>query len=235
MAAADNALELKAYGEGDWRLHRWERSRIVAGVMDRHADSAQLLSQLAPHDRVIEAEQVHGSSIAVIERLRAAVPPIAGCDALLTNQPGFVLLMRSADCLPLLIAAPLRGIIGIVHAGWRGLAAGLAGKVIAALRHRYHVWPEELQIMIGPAIHACCYEVGQEFAERFGSFVRQRGGRRTCDLIAAAKEQLQRAGFPAGGIVDSGHCTSCESTRWLSVHREGGGTGRIKSFVMLRP
>ena len=160
---------------------------------------------------------------------------VPGCDALLTAAPGVALLIRTADCLPIFFADPARGVVGIAHAGWRGLAAGLPARVVAAFRHAHRSRIEELQVAIGPAIRACCYEVGPEFAERFGPFVQERGGRRTCDLIGLAIDQLRRCGIPPGHIMDTGHCTACELQHWYSLRREGPTTGRLTSLIMVTP
>ena len=159
---------------------------------------------------------------------------IPGCDALLTETGGLTLLIRTADCLPILFAHPVRGIVGIAHAGWRGLAARLPARVVAAFRHLYQCRAEDLQVAIGPAIHACCYEVGPEFSGRFGRFVHERNGRRTCDLIGVAMDQLRSSGVRAEHLVESARCTACESDHWFSVRREGDATGRLTSFIMLR-
>jgi YfiH family protein len=160
---------------------------------------------------------------------------VPGCDALLTHAAGTALLVRTADCLPLFFAEPRRGVVGLAHAGWRGLAASLPARVVAAFRHLYHVPAEALAVAIGPAIRACCYEVGPEFAERFGPFVQQRGGRRTCDLIGAAREALRRCGVRPDRVTDTGACTACDVRRWFSLRREGPATGRLTSIILLRP
>lgn len=219
---------------GGWWWRWWTASHIVAGVTDRQMQPTELLAQLSSRVATIEAEQVHGGSVVMIERGYRATHPIAGCDALLTSAPGVALLIRTADCLPILFAAPGRGVVGIAHAGWRGLAAALPLKMVAAFRHTYQARPEELQVAIGPAIHACCYEVGQEFAARFGPFVERHGATWYCDLIGIAKAQLHQSGVPQDRVVDTGHCTSCELDRWFSVRREGATTGRLTSVIMLQ-
>ena len=233
---ASDESRLAAAGDGMWRLRGWAKHRIVAGVLDRHADASRLADRLQDTKTMAGAEQVHGSSVAILGPAGAgAVTSVPGCDALLTSAAGTVLLMRSADCLPVWFADSSRGAVGIAHAGWRGLAASLLTRVVAAFRRAYHSQAEELQVAIGPAIHPCCYDVGPEFAARFGPFVRRRNGRMTCDLIGVAREQLRRCGVPVAQMADARHCTSCEVERWFSVRREGERTGRLTSLIMLRP
>ena len=217
-----------------WRFRRWASQRVVAGMTDRSCEVAAILSRLSGGVSTIEAEQVHGGSLAVVERLRAGSQPIAGCDALLTNVPGVALLVRSADCLPMFFADTVQQIIGIAHVGWRGLAARLPQRVVAAFRHVYQSRANALAVAIGPAIRHCCYEVGPEFAELFGSFVHERSGRRTCDLAGVAIDQLRRCGIAADRILDAQRCTACDPQRWYSVRREGESAGRLTSLIMLR-
>src|SRR5262249_40487911 len=89
-------------------------------------------------------------------------------DALLTNQPGILLSVRTADCVPILFVDPARHVIAAVHAGWRGSLQRIAEKTVGEMRRALHSQPEELLAAIGPSIRACCYEVGQEVVEAFG-------------------------------------------------------------------
>ena len=219
---------------GLWRFNGWGPSWVMAGVTGRSADLARLKAHLPKAVRLVQADQVHGSSMAVIQHAGEAVGPVAGCDALLTSLPKTALVIRTADCLPLAVVDPARRAIGIAHAGWRGLAAGLPLKLLAAFRHTYHSRPRELRVAIGPAIRACCYEVGQEFGSRFGSFAQVRDGRRTCDLIGLALDQFRRGGVHPARIIDCQQCTACNASRWFSIRREGQTTGRLLSFVMIR-
>ena len=204
---------------------------IDAGTADRRMDWPALAAQWAPA-HVAQATQVHGAGLAVIMG-RTGAAPVAGCDALLTIDPGAVLTIRTADCVPIFLADPRQRVVALAHAGWRGIAAGLPSRPAAAARWWLHARPGELRAAIGPAIRACCYEVGPEFEGRFGPFLAQRGGRRTCDLVAAAVAQLRQAGVREAAIQDSGACTRCDA-RWFSTRREGQTTGRLISFIRLR-
>jgi YfiH family protein len=232
--AATESSVLRQGPPGLWRLTGWGPSWVTAGIVGPPAEHSRLITHLPAARRVIQAEQVHGSSIAVVQHAREDTRPVAGCDALLTSVPGVGLVIRTADCLPIFLLDPRRRAIGIAHAGWRGLAAGLPLRLVAAFRHLYHSVPSALRVAIGPAIRSCCYEVGPEFETRFGSFVQVRDGRRTCDLIGVAIEQLQRGGVSPARIVDSGQCTSCSSSSWCSIRRDGQETGRLLSFIAIR-
>ena len=235
LAAATSGRRLEQDAAGGWWFERWASSRrVVAGITDRRLSASELLAAVVP-TTTVEAEQVHDGAIAMIERRRDAAQWIPGCDALLTSLSGVALLIRTADCLPIFFSDPSRGVVGLAHVGWRGLAAQLPMRMVAAFRHLYRSGPAELRIAIGPSIRACCYEVDSEFAARFGSHVRQHGGRRTCDLIGVAIDQLRRSGVRADRILDAERCTACEPQHWFSLRREGAATGRLTSVIMLRP
>ena len=234
LAAATSVGHLEETAEGGWWLRRWTPHRIAAGITNRRVNSSALLAPLSPAS-TIEAEQVHGSSIAIIERGGEATQVIPGCDALVTSLPGVALLIRTADCLPIFFAEPSRGVVGLAHVGWRGLMAQLPIRIVAAFRHAFESRASNLHVAIGPAIRTCCYEVGPEFAQHFGPFIQERGGRRTCDLVGMAIEQLRQAGIRHEQVLDTRHCTACDAQSWFSLRREGGTTGRLTSVIMVRP
>jgi YfiH family protein len=136
----------------------------------------------------------------------------AEADAIWTDEPGVGLVVVTADCLPIALVRT-NGTPGVclVHAGWRGLAAGVVGNAVDALGG-------PVAAVVGPGIGACCYEVGPEVAERFG----ERGP--TLDLRAVAERALRRAGVDDVAHVDL--CTSCDAERFFSHRRDRGLTGR---------
>ncbi len=183
----------------------------------------------------IQAEQVHGSSIAVVEAPIGPGERLPGCDALATPTANLALVIRSADCLPILVSDPVRRVVAAAHAGWRGLAARLPSRLIALLSQLYHSRAEDLEVALGPCIRSCCYEVGPEFERFFGPFIRQESGRRFCDLPAAAACQLLQAGVRREHIGDSRCCTRCDTTRWFSLRKEGPQTGRLAVWIYRTP
>lgn len=221
----------ESWQPGLWRWSVPGARRVSAGVTERTGGMESLRARAIFPQGIAMAEQVHGVSIASVERVPAPERPIAGCDALVTQAPGLGLAIRTADCLPLFVWDPAQRVVGIAHAGWRGLAARLPFRLISFLYQRYHTHPDQLWIGIGPAIHACCYEVGAEFDARLGRWIQDRNGGRTCDLIACAVSQLREAGVREGRILDSGQCTACEPDRWFSLRREGAPCGRLVSWV----
>ncbi len=225
---------LSASASGIWRWQPRGWAPVVAGVSDRSGSLEGIRASLPAPCLVMQAEQVHGASIVGLERAVPGDDQVPGCDGLVTRRPGLMLAIRTADCLPIFAWDAVQRVVGLAHVGWQGLVKELPIRFISFFRQMYHSAPHNLKIAIGPAIHACCYEVGPEFVPLFGDCITQRGHRRTCDLIAAARRQLARAGVPSSQVIDSGHCTACEP-RWYSVRREGTGTGRLCSFILLKP
>lgn len=181
---------------------------------------------------VAQAKQIHS------DRVLVARPGYVGRgDALWTDRPALALSVITADCVPVLLAAPGRRRVAAVHAGWRGIAAGVVERAIEAL----DVPPDELLAWVGPAIGACCYEVGEDVAERVvaatgpavvvpGSCLGP-GSKPRLDLVGAAAHQLGRAGVPAPRMVV--RCTRCDSENLWSYRREGAGVGRNVAYVWL--
>jgi len=145
----------------------------------------------------------------------------AEADGLWTDEPRLPVLALSADCLPIVLVrtGSSRPAVAVLHAGWRGLLAGVVGSGVAALGE------EGLAAAIGPGIGPCCYEVGEDvaapFRERFGEDV-VRSGR--VDMWTSAERALRAAGIESPVRLD--RCTSCEPETFFSHRRDRGRTGR---------
>lgn len=234
QAAANKPASLQAWRPGVWRMPLPRGRRLFAGVTDR-SGSLEALRAQAPFVRTfVLAEQVHGAGLASIETPRPSLQRIPGCDALVTSLSDTALVIQTADCLPLYVWDPVQQIAGVAHVGWRGLAKQLPGRLVGLLRTRYQSRPEDLRLAFGPAIRACCYEVGRELEERFPAWIRDDGGRRTMDLLGCAAAQLRAAGIRAGRIADAGLCTACDAARWHSVRRGARPEQRMLSFIVIR-
>src|SRR5262249_31942892 len=146
-------------------------------------------------------KQIH-SSTCVSASGRAGI--LGEGDALLENTPGAVVAVKTADCIPVLLADQRLRAVAAVHAGWRGTVAGIIGRAIHAMRDRFGTDPGALHAAIGPGIGKCCYEVGPEVAERFGA-----KGRAHIDLAEANRRQLLDAGVTPARIYASNLCTRC--------------------------
>jgi polyphenol oxidase len=197
----------------------------------------------APNGKLILMRQVHGDRILLLDNDGPLPASLPECDGLITDRLGVALGVRTADCVPILFADRTRRIIGAAHAGWRGTALGIAARMVETLAGRFSSRREDLNVLIGPAIGPCCYQVD---APVFAAFSAMPGadhflhpcaeeGRWMCDLVLANRLQIRDAGVPSGNIHDSGLCTSCRQDLFFS-HRAGGGSaGRQISLLMLRP
>jgi len=190
-------------------------------------------------EQVVTARQVHGAHVAVVgAKERGTVLPAT--DSLISKERGISLLLRFADCLPLMLYDPLQHAIALVHVGWRGLIAEVAANTVTALQRVFGCNPCHIVACLGPAIGPCCYEVGPEvvtkvehlFGTRNELLLSQPRGRVHLDLPAAVRLQLRHEGVQQ--IEDSGLCTSCHTDEFFSHRAEKGHTGRFAAILGLR-
>ena len=165
-----------------------------------------------------------------------AVPPggdrFSEGDALVTKAPGMLVGVRTADCVPILIADERTRAVAAVHAGWRGTAQNIVAAAVHALVTRFGSRAEDLHAAVGPSIGPCCYEVGVDVARRFDTGEPERDtaeGPRKIDLPGINERQLRDAGV--ADVWVAGECTYCESGRYYSFRREKEQAGRMMSFV----
>ncbi len=191
--------------------------------------------------RLIMMRQIHGDRIVLLDGHAPLPGAPPECDGLITDRPGVALAVRTADCVPLLFADKSRRIIGAAHAGWRGTALGIAGKMAETLAAGFSVRPCDLTVRIGPAIGPCCYQVD---APVFAAFSAMAGadlflspcaeeGRFMCDLVLANRLQLQAAGVPSENIDSAGLCTACRPDLFFSHRGQKGSAGRMINLIMV--
>jgi polyphenol oxidase len=177
----------------------------------------------ADPDGATMAWQRHGRTVTRAQPRGIVTPGTVydHCDGLWSDEPGRAMLLLTADCLPIAIARAngSRPAVEILHAGWRGLLAGIVPTGVRAVGGR------ELAAAIGPGIGPCCYEVGEEvaapFREAFGEDVVRDG---KLDLWTSAERALRAAGVERIDRADL--CTSCHADRFFSHRRDHGRTGR---------
>jgi len=185
--------------------------------------------------------QVHGAAVVQARRELLdqgppeALPPLAEADAIVTGQPDLLLAVLTADCVPVLLADPAARVVGAVHAGWRGLAAGVLESGLRAFADLGADLGASVAL-VGPAIGPCCYEVGPEVAEAVTAryppaAATTRDGRLAIDTTAAALDALTRAGV--GEVRAAYECTAHQPERFFSYRRDGT-TGRQAGHVALR-
>jgi YfiH family protein len=194
---------------------------------------------------VRRVRQVHGADVQVVDD----TPPDGAWpigDALVTCAPGVALAVVTADCVPVLLADPVSGAVGAVHAGWRGTAADVTGAAVRTMAEHWDIPPARLVAAIGPSIGACCYEVGEELVGAFAAaghdqasrrawFSQDGDGRLRLDLWAANRDLLLRAGLSASQIHLAGLCTRTHLAWFESYRAEGAAAGRMTAVVVSGP
>lgn len=190
-------------------------------------------------DRLFRVKQVHGSRVVEV---RAGDDPravlVEEADALVSSAPGVTLGVVTADCVPVLLVDPQAPAVGVAHAGWRGLRAGVVQAAVERMGQLYGSAPTRLLVATGPCIGACCYEVGDEVAASFqgipGAVVPRPGRRPHLDLAVGVRHALVSAGVAVDRIAQpAGLCTHCQRELFFSYRRDGSVTGHHLSVVGL--
>jgi YfiH family protein len=211
---------------GDDPLAVRENHRRICQALD--ADVAAIAS----------GYQAHGSDVAFIGpqdggRVRPA------SDILLTDQPNIPLMQRFADCTPLVLYDPAHQVLGLAHAGWRGVVQGVALKSVQAMTLAFGSCPGDIVAGIGPSIGPCCYEIGSDvvtqvqdaFRESKRWLLAKGDGAIHLDLWAANHQQLQAAGVSHIDVAEI--CTACHTQEFFSHRAERGRTGRFGVMAVL--
>lgn len=175
-------------------------------------------------------KQIHSDRV---ERVNGGRGYLGEGDALVTDRPGVLIGVRTADCVPILIADPEHRAVAAVHAGWRGTAEGITAKAVSRLTNEYGSKPEELHAALGPAIGPCCYEVGPDVAARFRPWLSDLGeGKRVhLDLSEVNQRQLTRVGLNPANIDTGSPCTNCGPAELHSYRRDGPKAGRMIAAI----
>jgi YfiH family protein len=272
-------LQVPAFSKLPWLLHAF--STRPGGVSDLNGEKVlnlgftdwdsreNVLENLrrfqsaagAPDLSLIALKQIHSDVIHLFDSAPSA--PCRG-DASITNRPGLLLAIQTADCVPILLVDPKKRAIAAIHAGWRGTLARIAAKTIGALQMQFGTNPRDLLAAIGPSIGPCCYEVGTEVATQFLSqfpdaptyFDEFRTGDEPnpiqwlnmmppghqpppkgvlLDLRKANRSQLLVAGLRLQNIHTIELCTACRPDLLFSYRKQGPASGRLMSVIALRP
>jgi len=187
--------------------------------------------------RVVSPHQVHGNHVACVgpDDCGHVIP---GTDGLITASADVVLLLRFADCLPVLFYDPVHHVTALSHAGWRGTAAGVVPATVREMTGAFGTRTDDLWAGVGPGIDAANYEVGDEVIAAVqatlptgADVAAKRNGRWHLDLPGAVAAQLRDLGI--GHIELSGLSTAARTDEWYSHRAEEGQTGRFGALVML--
>jgi YfiH family protein len=217
----------------------------------RAADGIEAIVQVRQVHGAAVVEAVPGLSFGAASGLSFGAPAPKGAtssgaapeaDAIVgrSSGPGAVAVgVRVADCVPILVGDGASGDAAAIHAGWRGVVAGVVPAAIAGLLRdpRGHAArrAERLVAAIGPCIGACCFEVGRDVAQRIGFVAREVGEKAYVDLRAAVRAQLVTAGMRTERIEDVPGCTKHEPRRFHSFRRDGADSGRMLAAIATIP
>ena len=191
---------------------------------------------------VVLCRQVHSDTVQVVtEEHRGAgltAPPLAPCDALVTNVPGLALVVFSADCTPILFHDPVTGAVGAAHAGWRGTVSAIAARTVEAMVREYGSRPGDIRSAIGPNIGVCHFETGADvpqalldaFGQEMNPFIFPRGEKYLVDLKKINAWILERAGVRHIDISED--CTVCQSDRFWSHRVTEGHRGTQGAIIV---
>lgn len=185
-----------------------------------------------PHDTPLTVKQIHSDLV-----LMAGEAAGREGDGVIASRAGEVVGVRTADCVPVLLADPAHRVAAAIHAGWRGSASGIVRRAVEKLEAEFGSEPAALVAAIGPSIGACCYEVGGEVAVQLRPLFPEMGGgpgKQKINLAEANRRQLEACGVPRRAIFACGLCTFCMVQEFFSHRREKGMTGRMMSTVGIR-
>ena len=228
-----HGFSLRAGGVSAGSLASLNLGHGVGDAASQVAENERRLASAAGlrHGCLATVRQVHGDRV-----VRGAPGAAPDADAVWTDDPaGTWVGVRSADCVPVLIAAADGRAVAAIHSGWRGTALRVAARAVEVLGSA-GAEPGSLRAAVGPGIQACCYEVGEDLADRvrteFGEAVVRRGGVRPhLDLSGAVRATLLAAGLLSAHIDVLAACTACDPERFYSHRRDRGVTGRHLAFI----
>jgi polyphenol oxidase len=227
----------------------WDTLSFAASVGDAPANVLENLRRAARAlgvrvERLYVLSQVHGTASRALagDEDREEVIRSVG-DIALSRAAGVAPGVRTADCVPVLLADRATGAVAAVHSGWRGTVAGAATAGVAALR-ALAGGRGDLLAAVGPHIGTCCFEVGDDVAASLagcsaageGAVIQGGQGQKTrVDLRRIVRAQLEAAGVDPGHIDDVSGCTVCEPARFHSFRRDGARSGRLLSAIVAAP
>lgn len=191
---------------------------------------------------LLSVKQVHGTDVLILDRPISEGDRFAGgWDALVTDQPGVTVAVRTADCVPVLLYDRRKKAVAAIHAGWRGAVAGIVPRTIELMASKFKVLESDLRVSIGPSAGPCCYEVDETVlaplrsggADWGGVLHDDHGTKARLDLKALVRKQVARIGIQSKHITAVNLCTICHRDLFYSYRREGRVNGTMLSGIAL--
>ena len=180
-------------------------------------------------DNLVCMDQVHGHNVKLVNnenRGAGAVDSnsrINNCDGLVTSSRRLILGVETADCLPVFFFDPVVGVVGAIHAGWRGVVNNIVGNGVDFFQNNFNSAVNNIQVAIGPHIRQCHFEIKEDVLENFASyseFIEQNNGKYFVSLLGIVKQQLVNGGISEKNIEISDICTYCDSD-YFCYRRDG--------------
>lgn len=223
----------------------WDSLNVGGTVGDdlQRVRENQVLSFQAlgcPPESMFDVWQVHSADVVCARAPRPIDESYRQADVILTDTPAVTLFMRFADCVPILLHDPRKGIVGIAHAGWMGTLRDVASTAVHAMKKNYGSKPADIIACIGPSIGPDHYEIGadvilqvmQKHGDESELFLKSHNGKIHFNLWEANRCSLERAGV--GQIEICEVCTACHTEDWFSHRAEKGRTGRFGALISLQ-
>jgi YfiH family protein len=193
-----------------------------------------------PYSSRFDVWQVHGKTILFGDTPRPPERKHPPADGIFTDKPEVTLIMRFADCVPLVFHDPVQKVVGIVHAGWQGTLLRISAEAVREIHQRYGSLASDLRVGIGPSICGKCYQVGEEVRQQFlkawgadaAQFFATTDKGIYLDLWGANEWALRQAGVAR--IENSRFCTAEKLDEWYSYRKEKGITGRFAVVIALK-
>jgi YfiH family protein len=200
-------------------------------------------------------EQVHSNHIEKVNQSdmgrgsRDRLTAFQNTDGLLTDVPGVLLTSFYADCVPLYFYDPIKQVVGLAHAGWKGTVSRIASNMVDKMRQEYGSDISDIRTAIGPSIGACCYEVDEKVMlqvydlekdimgnNQYASswYQNKDNGKSMLNLKEINRHIMMKAGILPTHIECTTWCTSCRNDLFFSYRKDGGVTGRMASWVGLK-
>ena len=197
---------------------------------------------------IVQMHQVHDVKVAVVDRGDMTRDELDGYDAMITDLPGVVIGVRTADCIPVLLYDPVKKAAAAIHSGWRGTVSKIIGKTVIKMQSTYASQPSDILAFIGPGICVDCFQVGEEVALKFketgfdiNSLWSFRGpktgngmeGGHHIDLKEACRQTLVESGLKNENIQINGLCTYEDNDLLYSARKEGIECGRNITYIKI--
>lgn len=214
--------------------HFYSYDGIIAGFTDKSfpyfspEDRIEFANELAlQSNNLVIPKQVHSNNIEVVNE--SGFYP--NTDGIITYQKDLVLSIQVADCIPIFISDVSTGVISLIHAGWRGIAASIIEKSIEKIRS-INSTTQNLEVVLGPSIRQCCFEIGPEVSKQFDQKYQEegKGDRSYLDPQSVVIDKFIQLGAKPRNITDIEECTCC-SNEFHSYRRDGKKAGRMIALI----